>query len=514
MIDTVVLRIHNWKRNYQASDKYFNLKEKKGYTIEDGIVPTEEAARQAKFYKNPDQLLKILKLNNTGEYLIKTQTGKRKTSSGHYELSYSININEDFLEMNFSIPKYTYGTNVCMYVEHLHDVNFKYYENSLLEYNVSRAPDLFFSFIKYFLNKEFIYDKINPADVEINRIDLCFNQIFKTKEEALYFHNYQKKIRKKYSRDEDGRKIDYDTSVMFATSRYGAKIYHKGSEYKKNDLKQHLRINAEKGDKIFDTEKIQDFADRILRYEITFRKTELNYLFKHNIFRNKCPQFNIDYKVYKRVSAIKQRNDRIAKAVANQPQELRAMYLKYHPYEVVKKTDKLIFKITSHIMESSPSFRLNISEGSKLWNSSTIDNVICKTALFSTELLTLCFKKLVSFINEFQLKELPNEEKVSIDIDKYNSTHKSKLPRADMLQFYDLLVKHVTFREAARVSRYSRATLYRYKARFKKIGITEINMTKEENFIFPEASLDLKEYHAVMMYKLNIARHRRVQYGL
>lgn len=72
---------------------------------------------------------------------------------------------------------------------------------------------------------------------------------------------------------------------MYTTQRYSEKIYHKGSEYKKNDLKHHRRINNEKGVQIFNIEKIQDFADRILRYELTLRNEELNYLFKTNLFR-------------------------------------------------------------------------------------------------------------------------------------------------------------------------------------------------------------------------------------
>jgi hypothetical protein len=33
---------------------------------------------------------------------------------------------------------------------------------------------------------------------------------------------------------------------MYVTKRYSAKIYHKGSEYEKNDRKEHERINLEK----------------------------------------------------------------------------------------------------------------------------------------------------------------------------------------------------------------------------------------------------------------------------
>lgn len=515
MIDTVVIRLHNIKRKYKRLIRALNMEDKTGYRLEIGIVPTEEMNEMQKYHKDAVQVFNMLKLNKTGEFLIKTQSSKRKSTSGHYEFSYIINISKDYLEMNFSIPKYQFGSNVFMYVEHQRDVYFKYYENRLLDYNIKKAPDLFMWFIKHFLKSEFIVDTIDLEDVEINRIDTCFNQVFSSKQEALYYHSYQKKIRKKHSRDEDSKKIDYDTSVMFANARYGSKIYHKGSEYKKTDLKQHLRINQEKGFEFFKTDKIQELADRTLRYEITFRNAELNYLFKHNIFRKNCPEFKIELSIYNKVYAIKQRNNRLTKHIGNLPKDERAMYLKYNPYESLRKSDKMNYKAVSQIMESCPKFMLKENRNSEVYNSVIVVNMTkYPTALFSKQLLTLCLKKLESFIKEFQLKELPSEEVISIKIDRNNSMNRHKLPKADMIQFYELLASSGSFKEASRISRYSRATLYRYKARFKKIGIDEKNMQPEENFEFPKASIDLQSYHNFLLQNSELIKGRHIHYGL
>ena len=66
---------------------------------------------------------------------------------------------------------------------------------------------------------------------------------------------------------------DYATSLMYKTKRYSAKIYHKGREYERNDLKEHLRINKERGMQYFKTEQYQALADKMLRYELTYRLT-------------------------------------------------------------------------------------------------------------------------------------------------------------------------------------------------------------------------------------------------
>jgi hypothetical protein len=499
MIDTIVLRVHNLGK-YDPLIRWLNLQRNSGIKLKNATVDEKEFERIEKMkHFSPTTRLDIMEFTGSGEYLIKTQISKMVSTSGHYAFTYRIDYTRDFMELNFSIPKYRYGTNVFMYVEHIRNRDFKYYQHSTLEYNLDEAPKKIISAIVRIIRSEFGAYKIDFRDVEVNRIDVCFNQVFKSKEDALVYFNYQKKLKKKNSRDGDGGKTDYDTSFSYVTKLSSSKIYHKGTEYKKHDLKEHLKYNERKGYEHFETKKIQAFADRILRYEVTIRSGELNYLFKHNLFRKDCPFYQIHLKDYTRISNTLKRNERISKKIGELPESEKALFKRLNPYERISSDDRKLYKSIAHIIGSKPYFMMVIGEDEKLYNLKTV-NYQCMTALFSKELIKLCLKKLLGFITEFQIKELPDIERVIILIDKYNSEHTHGFQKSDMIQFYEQLIKHGSFKEAANAGGHSRATLYRYKDRFKRIGILENSVQPNNEYSIPKAPLDLKEYHSILTY--------------
>ncbi len=498
MIDTIVIRIHGLDR-YKAIVKEFNLKRNTGFKIKSAtILNNKENERLENMpHISQKERLDIMELTGNAEYLIKTQVSKQISKSSHYSFAYRIDYTRDFIELNFSIPKYRYGTNVFMYVEHQKNKDFKYWFHSILENNIDEAPKRIRAAIIGILKIEFIMHTIDLRDVEINRIDVCFNQIFKNKVEALTYFNYQKRLRKKNSRDGEGGKTDWDTSFSYVTKRSSSKIYHKGTEYKKHDLKEHLKFNEKKGYPHFETKKIQAFADRILRYEVTIRSAELNYIFKHNIFRRDCPFFKMNIADYKRIGNIIQRNDRIAEKIGELPESEKILFKKLHPYEKINSEDRKIYKYVSNLIERKPYFIMKIDEEDKIYNLKTV-SYECMVAPFSEELISLCLKKLIGFINEFQIKALPDVERIMILIDEYNSKHKQGFQKSDMIQFYEQLIKNGSFKEAAKMCNYSRATLYRYKDRFKKLGITENSVQPNNEYSLPSAPLDMKEYHSYL----------------
>jgi len=504
MIDTIILRIHNIAEKYRRSIKVFEMDVADRMKKEIGFVKTSEFEAIKKKYNDSTRTINSLKLNRTGQFLVQSATGNKKSHSGNYEFRYSINWDKNYLELNFSIPKFVHGTNLLMYIEHFWDRDYKYSENNSLEYNMQKAPKLLLSFLRHFIKMQFI-DPIDLEDVEITRIDVCWNQVFKSWSEALYYLQHQKKIRKKHSREEEGLPIDYGTSLMHATKRYSVKIYHKGSEYRKHDLKQHLKYNEEKGIHYFKTEKLSKFADRILRYEITIRSAELNYLFKHNIFRNTSNMFKLDYKRYLKISATKQRNDSISKKIGTLEGVEQNVYRSLHPYERITKDERDFYKYFSKLMNKYPKFMMKENDFSKRYNSENIvlinsrETLNCDTALFSKEFIALCLEKLALFIKDFQLDKLPEEEKVSTKIDRYNNFNRHKLPKEAMVKFYCLLLSSGSFKEAARLSRFSKATLYRYKYRFKKLGISENHIKPEDGFELPNPKVNLNEYHAFLI---------------
>lgn len=496
MIDTIVIRLHDLHKNAQIV-KELELSSKKSQEVKTAVIDKDENERLDKMkYLTEKQKLDILVLGGSGEYLIRSKVNKIVNNSSHYELTYRIESTKDFLEFNFSIPKYLYGTNILMFTEHARDVSYKLYDNGQLQYNLNLVPSRLINFILNFLNRQFI-SKVDLHDVEINRIDVCYNQIFSTKEDALSYFSYQQKREKKYAREGEGGKTDYDTSFSYVTKRSSSKIYHKGTEYRKHDLREHLKINSRSGLEIFNTNKLQELSDRILRYELTIRNGELNYQFKRNIFRRGCSIFKMNKEDYLRIENKIKRNDRISKAIGQLKDEEKNLYKNLHPYEKISSSDRKMHRSVSRLMERRPKFLMRLYIDEQEYNLRSV-NYECNSAQFSEELIALCLNKLISFIQEFEVKDLPNEEKLLLLIEDYNKKHKIRFDKARLFQFYQALIKFGSFREAANSLGIHRSSLYRYKEKFKKLGIKENNVFPEGEFKLQKPELSFVEYHAYL----------------
>lgn len=499
MIDTTILRIHgldkyaNLIKNYELENQ---LKNKESGITRESIETTSSELRKLRRlgYKSGKQIIEAVKINRSGEYLIRTKSGKHRNASNHYDVSYYIEPIKDYIEFNFSIPKYNYGSNVLMFVDHFGDKEYNFHTCCEADHNINRSFDLLQYFLKNFFRMEFVGSKVDYNDVEVHRIDVCFNQLFQSKQEALKYLEYQKRKPKKYSRDEEGSVYEYKTSWMYKSIRYSAKIYHKGSEYEKNDLKEHERYNKEKKRQYFKPAQYQAFADRILRYELTIRNKMLNDLHKSTLFRQKCPFYQKHYAIYRAVENSDQRNDRIAKKIGTLSPELHDAYLLEHPYEKVPSDLRRTYKHVQKLINRRTYFKLAIDETAKTYNKYTTDYQ-SDDALFSRDLLLLCLYKLVDFIHEFQIEELPPESKIENLIDEYNLRHRKKLPKREMCSIYGALKKVGSFKDLIKFNHLSRASMYRYKARFKKIGITENNLIPLTENGIPRADLDFRSYH-------------------
>lgn len=256
MIDTIIIRINNLSQYPKIYDKYYNP-DKDNFSFTKAFVDQEtgemsEEERGMKLnmiYHDRDRFLPILHVN------------KLNLPSSHYTIAIKIDVNQDFLEFNFSIPKKIFGTNVMQFIN--------YYEQD--------CDTQYYMLIKFLADfqSEYLPEKVLPFDFEINRIDLCYNQFFNSKNDALEYLDHQKKLLVKYARSSKNNYRSYDTSLMYITARYSFKIYHKGTEFKKNDLGKILKLeNIED----MPLQRIIDESENILRYEMTFRKSMLNYL--------------------------------------------------------------------------------------------------------------------------------------------------------------------------------------------------------------------------------------------
>ncbi len=397
MIDTVILRIHGTKK-YRSIIKTLDPLSNKGFTTSSAKVDGKEFQKlRDQGYHNTGEMLDILKMHRTGEFLVKTQFAKHQNASNHYMFTWMASYTANYIEFNFSIPKYVYGSNVLLFVDHLGDRDYSFHECWELKPNFERAVGRFERVIDEFFRLEFPVTDLDYRDVEVNRIDVCFNQMFRSKGEALKYLEYQKRQRKKHSRNEEGVMRDYETSLMYKTKRYSAKIYHKGSEYKKNDLKEHLKINKEKGRQYFRTGEYQAFADRMLRYELTIRNPELNYLHKKHLFRKHCPHFKPYYNIYQEVENALQKNNRIAKRVGELPEEKKSAYKKAHPYIRIDPENRKVFKWVSSLIYKKTFFKLAVDEKVTEYNKGMVP-YNCSEAQFSGKLLLLCFDKLLTFM--------------------------------------------------------------------------------------------------------------------
>lgn len=497
MIDTIVLRIHDLHYHKELAD-YLN-KEHEGYSRETGEI-TKEDYDSFMNIRDKNLHMEILKLHKKGQFLIRHKSQKLLNNSGHYFLNVFINYERDFLEFNFSIPKYYYGTNVFMYVPHFSDKSFAFHNNQSLQYSLDQAYDRLIRFLKYFMDSELSYiHEIDYTKVEINRIDLCYNQVFNSERDALKYLEYQKEIRRKHSRKDSNSFREYETSLMYITARYSLKVYHKGAEYLKHDLKENCLINKERKEEYFNIDGLQAFASKILRYEITIRSKYLSYLFKQKVFRKNCPYHKANYKIYKSVEMQLKKNESIFLHLSRlKSEKTKENYLKLNPIIKISTENKAIYRNMERLLDRQSEFMLQVSKEVDMFNKTTVKSSHYESrALFSKELFKACTKVFLDFVNEFQVIEKPNRAKVAEIIDEYNQRIGNKLPKNEMLKFYSLL-ENGSFDKIRKENIYSKSTFFRYVSRFKKIGITQQNIVPEGIKIV--SKVDLVNYYSHIMY--------------
>ncbi len=384
MVDTIILRVHDLRRHEQLVNE---LKTNFKGTTKNTAYLSPQEAESVRNSQTIDvkEYIDYFWNSTTGTHLVHYSSQKKLNNSGHYYLNSFVNYDRDFIEFNFSVPKYIFGTNILMYCEHYWNKNFKYSVNSSLDYNLKMTYELLIKFIPTFFNKEFIgIDLVDYTLVEINRIDLSFNQVFDCKKFALDYLEYQKRIRIKHLRADSNGFRTYDTAVSYSTKRFSFKIYHKGSEYRKHDRNENERINKAKGREYFNIDELQSLADKTLRYEVTLRDSELSYLFNHKIFRKKCPIHKANYEIYKKVESAKQKNDSIALRTGSfRSTILKNAFIATHPYINYCKSDEAIHRKMTRLLNRKRQFYLKTSKYIEEFNSETFSASFEPRAMFS-----------------------------------------------------------------------------------------------------------------------------------
>jgi hypothetical protein len=249
MIDTIIMRLHGLD-NYKATVNILN-KRKTGASTQFYV---DEATGKGIEYKSVHAVF----YDGSNHIDLVNHRNSIKLPSSHYELAYKIDFKADFIEFNFSIPKYRWGTNLFQFIDYF-----------------SQSAEKQFNILMEFIRrwKANLLDTISDYDLEIVRLDFCYNQFFVSKEEALKYKNIQEKAFEKKARGAGSFQKYGDETLMLKTDRYSFKVYHKGPEFYKGDYKR-LAKNNIKG---YDLQKLLDISNRILRYECTFRSSYLFY---------------------------------------------------------------------------------------------------------------------------------------------------------------------------------------------------------------------------------------------
>lgn len=499
MFDSIVLRVNNIQR-YPGLLQYLMNESKT--KVGEGFARIEPN-KEALWFR-----LQLMQFEIEGEKHI-TMRGEKLTSS-HYYLTWSCPLgkNANYVEFNFSIPKLLYGTNLVQFVQHAT-------ENSVLwdaeqakgfDFNVDATYKRFRKFVRLFFEKQFHFtgSKVDMKDVEVRRFDICWNQVFNSRSDAMEYLSYQKEVKKKFARaNKKGRK-SWDESVFFSTRDYGAKIYHKGSEYKSKhgEKKHHQEINKKENRKVFDVDALQEFADRILRYEITFRSAYMSKIFRNKVFRRKSESWQKKMKKFRRIRRVE--SYATSRTLSDEKKKLywRVWMGEDVPgHKRITKTDKAFYEWWKLMKERRLNFCVDVDEETQALNVGRghlflgledpkyIDKEhgfarVPYSAKFGRGIIRECFEIFRSFKDQFEIKETAyistTQKKIhdyNKSVRKFNEYHKNdgtvlkrELNGNKVRQILLLLQHHsVDFLDSHNMV--SRTTLWRYEKIFREIGL-------------------------------------------
>lgn len=278
MVDTIVLRVHGYEKHKHI------INQLKQMTDDDYIVKYHHEGLESHTKTS-------ILFGDTGRILPVHMRTSIFIPSSHYSISVLPNEGRDFIELNLSIPKYEYSTNVLQFIDSY-------------DQTVEHIFDKLRATLSRLFNTYFAYPP-DWNDIEVNRIDLCFNQIFLSKADAMRYLEEQRTLNLDYARSDKNRFQAYgSTTLQYHTDNYSFKIYHKGTEFRKNDLNKLLKNNP----MCLDLNEVSEVADKMLRYEMSCKKGLLNYVFRQSVKDDVNTVFNHHYEVIAKTRTRKRNN--------------------------------------------------------------------------------------------------------------------------------------------------------------------------------------------------------------
>lgn len=283
--------------------------------------------------------------------------GKMQVASSDYHTNFRVLENKDSIEFTLAIPKYFYGHNIAQWVPNIDSRRYKnnpfvvrelFGQADMLHERIIEFIYTFFADLSELLSLPSLLN-FDIRQVEIKRIDFCYNQLFQTRAMAYDFLTAQRKFYKTRVRSDSTVQQDRETSLFFrhSTDGFFYKMYLKGAEFEANDFPRLMKINESFLDdnaegllpemsKIFQkhfpetfnkyNSKVSDLifsyyktyartndhdlycqqieaflpfklwfllneAHKILRYEMSFTSTYMSTIFKSQVYRSKDPNW-------------------------------------------------------------------------------------------------------------------------------------------------------------------------------------------------------------------------------
>jgi hypothetical protein len=508
VIDTVEFRVHDLTKHLRVAQWLDRQITRTGKTV--CIVEGEEqwTVEQKVNFRTK------LKYHDTGNE--HTVAHFNELRSDHYSIAYKVDYIRDFIAFNVSVPKYVYGTNILLYNRPLKDKNFIYSAHSTIAKNLKEAYKRLYNFFRRFFFTQFGDIEIDWQDVEINRLDICYNQMFDSKEMAFDYLNHLRKLKKKYARNSTNYSRDWKTSIVYKTERYSFKVYHKGTEFAKNDAKKLREIN-ESGKDRFDVSYYQTFADKILRYEMTFRNSQISYLFMNHLFRSDCYIWKEGIKLWKTAKA--------KKADKQNYMTYRAG-LEKHEKHAIDYVNSMINKVKKFYLQpnaKSERFDLETDEDKFLAFPAKKERFNA-ASLFSPELFGLLAKQFCTLLEEFKLSKQETSHDVLTRLKMHNDTvdnKRAQLERMGLPAGHELyrgvgrliseskikmllrLLETETFEEIQESNYFTPKTWYNHRKDLAMLGVTQ---TAQLNVV-TRSDMDLRAYNSELMFNQYKFKH-------
>jgi len=509
MIDTVEFKIHDLRLHVDLV-KFLNGElSRTGQRV---TMTTEQAGAVSAEQKLTNR--KYLHLLNVGTTVEVSHFDK--LASSHYEIAYRIDYLADFIALNVSIPKYAYGTNVLHYNTPPTARDFNFTAHSTLETNLEESYVRLVRFLRKFFAREFGHCRVVESFVQLTRVDLCYNQVFDCGDDALEYLKQMMKVRKKYRREGSNESRHYGTTYHYKTDRYSFKCYHKGTEFKKHDARRLQQLNETKGYD-FNVPALQAFANRILRYEMTFRNAYMSYIFMHRLFRKDCHVWQYMLPLWKK-------NKQYKATPEPGPNSDRPSYWQWKKsltrdeLRAIEYVEGFINR-TKQFYLSAEGFNLDFdreTDEHQLATSSEPQRFYAP-AKFSRRLLRLMSAKFRSILSEFELQLKEDSATILGKVRAHNQRLDSQraellamgIPQSDPLhkqagkkisvQKMEVVARMLdtqSFEQIAASGVFSRQTWYNYRRELARVGTTEKSLTG----VAIRTKMDLEQYNAFLFH--------------